>query len=87
MTSVSLEFENNDLLPALFGESNENLKTLENRLGVVISGRGNLLHLQGPKDAVAAAERFTGSYQKDHKDQKEDDQPAFSHTGGVCPRD
>jgi len=56
LTSVSLEFENNDLLPALFGESNEHLKTLEERLGVVISGRGNLLHLQGPKDAVASAE-------------------------------
>lgn len=47
-----LEFKNNDLLPALFGEYNSHLKHLEHIMDVSISDRGNRLKLSGGKDAL-----------------------------------
>ncbi len=50
-TSGVLEFEDNLLLPALYGEHNSNLARIENEFGCTLSGKGNLLSLEGPEEA------------------------------------
>ncbi|MBX7493542.1 PhoH family protein [Qipengyuania sp. 1NDW9] len=52
---IDLEFENQSLLGALFGQFDANLVQVENRLGVFISARGNAIHIEGPEDSVARA--------------------------------
>ena len=50
-----LSFENNDLVPLLFGEHNAHLSHLEQKLGISIADRGNQLTLSGrPADVVKA---------------------------------
>ena len=52
---IDVEFENQSLLGALFGQFDANLVQVENRLGVFISARGNAIHIEGPEDSVARA--------------------------------
>ncbi|WP_034922207.1 PhoH family protein [Erythrobacter sp. SD-21] len=52
---VDVNFENQSLLGALFGQFDANLVQIENRLGVFISARGNAIHIEGPEDSVARA--------------------------------
>lgn len=59
-----LEFENNKLIPLLFGEHNTHLARLEQKLGISISDRGNTLSLSGEKDAVHKAESVLNSMMK-----------------------
>ncbi len=49
--SSVLEFEDNLLLPALFGEHNSNLARIENEFGCTLSGKGNLLSVEGSEEA------------------------------------
>jgi phosphate starvation-inducible PhoH-like protein len=51
ITSGILEFEDNLLLLALFGEHNSNLTRIENELGCTLSGKGNLLSIEGSEEA------------------------------------
>lgn len=51
LTSGVLEFEDNLLLPALYGEHNSNLARIENEFGCELSGKGNLLSIEGPDEA------------------------------------
>lgn len=51
-----IDFENNDLLPLLFGEHNVHLGYLERKLGISISDRGGHLTLSGQDEAVNTAE-------------------------------
>lgn len=53
--SVQLEFEEGRLLGPLFGEFDQNLIALENRLGVFIAARGNRLTIEGEPDAATRA--------------------------------
>ena len=53
--SLQLEFEEGRLLGPLFGEFDQNLIALENRLGVFIAARGNRLTIEGEPDAAARA--------------------------------
>lgn len=53
--SIKVEFEDNRLLPAVFGEHGRNLARIEQRLGVSMDNRGNLVTISGPADAVDAA--------------------------------
>lgn len=53
--SLSLSFENNALLGALYGEQDENLAKLERAFGITAVSRGNLLVLEGARDAVRLA--------------------------------
>lgn len=46
-----LEFEDNLLLPALYGEHNSFLARIENEFGCELSGKGNLLSVEGPEEA------------------------------------
>ncbi|HPF46563.1 MAG: PhoH family protein [Emcibacteraceae bacterium] len=51
LTSGVLEFEDNHLLQALYGEHNSNLARIENEFGCTLSGKGNLLSFEGPEEA------------------------------------
>ncbi len=56
-----LEFDNNDLLPLLFGEHNAHLGYIENKLDITIADRGSTLTLTGGKHAVKMAEHVLQS--------------------------
>ena len=44
-----IEFQDNDLLPYLFGECNDHLSYIEKKLSVHISNRGNVIGIDGAK--------------------------------------
>ncbi len=54
-TSVHIQFEDNNLLPVLFGEHDKHLVRIEQRLGVSLVGRGNHVSIAGPADATDTA--------------------------------
>ena len=52
---VELLFDKPQLLPRLFGQYDQNLVALENKLGVYITARGNRVGLEGTAEQVASA--------------------------------
>jgi phosphate starvation-inducible PhoH-like protein len=52
---AEVEFDEQTVLGALFGQFDANLVQIENRLGVFISARGNRVQIEGPEDEVARA--------------------------------
>ncbi len=50
-----LQFDDDRLLPLLYGEHDQNLARIEQQLGVSLASRGSHLQISGPLDAVAAA--------------------------------
>jgi phosphate starvation-inducible PhoH-like protein len=52
---VELLFDKPQLLAQLFGQYDQNLVALENRLGVYITARGNKVGLEGSAEQVAMA--------------------------------
>ena len=50
-----LQFEDNALLPQLYGQHDINLARLEKQLGVSLVSRGNRLAVSGPREAVTKA--------------------------------
>ena len=50
-----LQFDDNSLLPLLFGEHDQNLARIERQLGVSLVSRGNRLAITGPPEATHAA--------------------------------
>jgi phosphate starvation-inducible PhoH-like protein len=50
-----LEFDDNLLLPLLYGERDQNLDRIERQLGVSVVTRGNRLAISGPASATEAA--------------------------------
>jgi phosphate starvation-inducible PhoH-like protein len=50
---AEIEFDEQAVLGALFGEFDANLAQIENRLGVYIGARGNKIVIEGSKDDVA----------------------------------
>lgn len=55
-TAIHLQFDNNAVLPVLFGAHEENLNHLGRVLDITVASRGNQVVLDGPADAVAVAE-------------------------------
>jgi phosphate starvation-inducible PhoH-like protein len=53
---AQLRFDDNTLLPLLFGDHDRHLVRIERALGVVVSSRGNEVAINGPASSVAAAE-------------------------------
>ena len=51
-----IQFEDNSLLPQLFGQHDQHLARLEAQLGVSVATRGNRLAISGPPDSVNAAQ-------------------------------
>jgi len=52
---IYLQFEDNRLLPPLFGEHDKHLVQIEQLLGVSLISRGNQIAISGPHDAVEIA--------------------------------
>ena len=50
-----LSFDDNSLLPALFGEHDRHLARIEQQFGVVVTSRGNQLAVSGPEWSADAA--------------------------------
>ena len=72
-TRLDLEFEQQHLLGPLFGEYDQNLVAIENRLGVYIAARGNQLTIEGEQDnAERARDVLTGLYNRLAKGQEID---------------
>jgi len=64
-TRVDLEFDDPHLLGAVFGQYDENLVAIENRLGVYIAARGNKLTIEGPSESSSRArDVLTGLYNR-----------------------
>jgi phosphate starvation-inducible PhoH-like protein len=64
-TRIDLEFDNAQLLVSLFGEYDQNLVAVENRLGVYIAARGNHLTIEGdPESTARARDVLTGLYNR-----------------------
>ncbi len=62
---VVLQFEDNSLLPVLFGEFDQHLTRIEHNLGVSLSCRGNRISLGGPESSVeVASETLNALYRR-----------------------
>lgn len=62
---LEVTFEKPHLLGALFGQYDQNLVAIENRLGVYIAARGNKLQIEGEAQAAARArDVMTGLYNR-----------------------
>lgn len=62
---LHLQFEDNRLLPQLFGQHDQHLARIEQELGVSMVPRGNQLAISGPADAVTVAKQVvTSLYQR-----------------------
>ena len=55
--SVQLDFDDNRLLPLLYGAHDKHLAQIEQRLGVSLTSRGNQLIISGPAPAAEVARR------------------------------
>ncbi|MBX6367437.1 MAG: PhoH family protein [Rhodospirillales bacterium] len=53
--SVQMQFDDNLLLPLLFGERDQHLERIERQLGVSLVSRGNRLAISGPRPSADAA--------------------------------
>ena len=70
-TQVQIEFDNNRLLPALYGEHDRHLVRVEGALGVQLISRGNRLIIAGTSEAIAAARRvLQGLYEQLERGQR-----------------
>jgi len=62
---IEVLFEKPHLLGTVFGQYDQNLVTIENRLGVYIGARGNRLQIEGEAEAAARArDVLTGLYNR-----------------------
>ena len=57
MAHIVLTFDNNKLASALYGQFDENLARLEQKLGVDIRSRGNQVAIKGAAAAAEQAQR------------------------------
>ena len=63
--TLQIEFDDNSLLPMLFGEHDRHLARIEQRLGVRLSSRGNRISIEGPHSAGEAARAaLAGLYER-----------------------
>ncbi len=63
-TSVHLQFDDNTLLPQLFGAHDKHLARIEQQLDVSLVSRGNHLTIAGPSEAADAAQAALRSLYK-----------------------
>ncbi len=52
---IEISFDNNRLLPLLYGEHNANLARIERQLGVKLATRGNVVSIAGPAGSAETA--------------------------------
>jgi len=71
---IGVAFEDPHLLGPLFGQFDQNLVAIENRLGVYIAARGNRIQIEGEAEAAARArDVLTGLYNRIVKGQDIDE--------------
>ncbi len=63
----NIVFENNQLLPMLYGDGDSHLVRIEKKLGISASSRGNVVVLEGEKHAVEAGRMVLESLYADLK--------------------
>jgi phosphate starvation-inducible PhoH-like protein len=63
-TSERMSFENNQLAQSLFGEHNQYVHLVEQKLGLKISSKGNTLQIRGEEPDVFLARRLFGELYK-----------------------
>ena len=73
---AQLEFDDNMLLPALYGERDQHLDRIERQLGVSLVPRGNRLAIAGPASATEVARRALTQLYERLKQGQEIDLPA-----------
>ena len=62
---IRLQFEDNRLLPRLYGQHDQHLARIEQQLGVELTQRGNQLAIYGPaEEAETAREALTALYRR-----------------------
>lgn len=66
-TSVNMVFQDNGLLPMLYGENDANLSRIERKFNVSASSRGNVLALSGEKADIEASKAVLESLYADIK--------------------
>ena len=59
--AITLQFDDNALLPLLYGEHDRNLANIEMRLGVRLGSRGNRLTISGAPERTEVAEAALGA--------------------------
>ena len=52
---IQIDFDDNSLVPILFGAHNEHLARIEQKLGISVASRGNRVALAGPPSSIEAA--------------------------------
>ena len=52
---LQIDFDDNSLVPMLFGAHNEHLSRIEQKLGISVASRGNRVSLAGPPSSIEAA--------------------------------
>ena len=79
--TVTLEFDNNKIIPIVFGEHNKNILHIEQELQVVINDRGGILNITGGElkvtQAVNAIEFLFEKAQKNNDISKDDVETAI----------
>ncbi len=58
VANVTLEFEDNSSLPILYGEHNSHLARIEQKTGASFTTKGNILLIEGGKDACDTAKQI-----------------------------
>ena len=61
VSTLTLSFDNNTLLPQLFGDEDEHLMRLERQYGIQTASRGNILVLTGGETAIDSAKKVLES--------------------------
>ena len=62
---LQMQFDDNSLLPQLFGERDRHLDRIERELGVSLVSRGNRLAIAGPQESADVARSAIASlYQR-----------------------
>lgn len=61
MKNITLEFEDNSQLPSLYGEHNSHLARIEQKTGASFTVKGNILVIEGGKDASETAKQIIAS--------------------------
>lgn len=83
---ILLTFQDNKLLPILFGEQDKNLSRIEEKMGVSTASRGNTVAISGKEPAVSQAKEILqglyGKLEKGHDVTGSDVDAAIRMAGG-----
>lgn len=70
-TQLIINFKDNKLLPMVYGIHNQNLKTIQNAIGVNLHNRGNVITISGKENDIAKAESVLNFIYQNAKEGKD----------------